>query len=65
MTYEDLGGAITSYLLGLGAFLMDSGPIALLGAALLVIRLCYEGLRLVRYIKSGEAPKEPVSRGRR
>lgn len=58
MTYDQLGGAITSYLLAFGALMVDVGIVGALGAALLVVRLCYEGIRLWRYVKNGETTKD-------
>lgn len=54
MTYDNIGGAITSYLLAFGALMVDIGVVGALGAALLVVRLCYEGIRLYRYVRFGE-----------
>lgn len=62
MTIDDISSAVTSYLLGISAVainaVMDAGIVGLLGGLLLVVRLCYEFLRLVRYIKKGETTED-------
>lgn len=62
MTVNDIGGAVTSYLLGLSAVavnaVMDAGIVGILGGLLLVVRLCYEFIRLVRYVKKGETTED-------
>lgn len=62
MDFDNIGGAITSYLLAFSAIAFDAmvsaGIVGVLGALLLVVRLCYEGLRLWRYIKKGETTKD-------
>lgn len=62
MTIDDISSAITSYLLGISAVainaVMDASIVGLLGGLLLVVRLCFEFLRLVRYIKKGETTED-------
>ena len=50
MNLEQIGGAVTSYLIASVALISDYGVMPALGAILLFIRLAYEGLRLYSYI---------------
>lgn len=50
MDLQNIGGAVTSYLTAAVAISFEAGPIVLMGFALLVVRLTYEFLRLVKYI---------------
>lgn len=42
--------AVTSYVLALFGMVADLGPSVILGSLLLIVRLCYEAIRLYRYI---------------
>lgn len=52
MDLQNIGGAVTSYLTAAVAMSFEAGPIVLMGFSLLIVRLVYEFLRLVKYIKN-------------
>ena len=54
MTLEEVGGALTSYIIAGVAMVSDYGVLPAMGVILLCIRLVYEGLRLYRYVTNSD-----------
>ncbi len=52
MDFDEIMRATVSYLIGIGAVVGTDQPITMLmGFMLILVRLIYEAIRLVRYIK--------------